>query len=69
MTLLTFAEAATRLRVSKRTVERLVELRKIAFVTVTEDCRRITESEIDRFIRDNTEPVRGLASLPGGRTR
>lgn len=56
-TLLPLRRAAERLAVSERTVERLVSRGDLATVTVRR-ARRISDAEIDRYIREHTEPVR-----------
>lgn len=56
MTLCTYSEAARRLSISPRTLDSLISRREIATVKVTGRARRISDVEIDRFIRERTQP-------------
>jgi len=61
MTLLSYRRAAERLAISERTVERLVSRGELATVRVRR-ARRISDAEIDRYIKANTEPTRNAVS-------
>lgn len=61
MNLFTYSEAAKRLSIGERTLDRLISCRDIATVRVR-GARRISDVEIDRFIKANTEPTRSVVS-------
>lgn len=54
--LLTIAEAAEALSVSRSSIYRLFDAGQLAWVQIG-GCRRVTATEIDRFIADHTEAL------------
>jgi len=52
--LLTPKEAADRLRVSVQQITHLVNYRRLACIQVSPRVRRFTESQLERFLRQNT---------------
>lgn len=69
MTLLTYREAAVRLSIGERTLDRLVSRREI-LVTKVRSGRRISDAEIDRYIKANTERAdSGVFPFSGRRSR
>jgi excisionase family DNA binding protein len=63
MNLLSYTAAARRLSVSTRTVERLVSAGQLATVRVRR-ARRISDAEIDRYIRAHTSAPRSAVVSP-----
>jgi excisionase family DNA binding protein len=61
MTLLTYDEAAIKLSVSERTVERLVSRGDLLTVKVRR-ARRISDAEIDRFIKQHTTSAHSVVA-------
>jgi len=61
MTLHPYSVAAKRLAVSPRTLSRLISAGEIATVRVRR-LRRISDAEIDRFIREHTDAPRSVVS-------
>jgi excisionase family DNA binding protein len=62
--LFTYKQAAERLGVSTRTIERLVSEGRIAYAKVR-GSRRISDDAIAAYVKSITTPARGLVSRPG----
>ena len=69
MTLYPYPAAAKRLAISERTLSRLVSSREIATVRVARGARRISDAEIDRYIREHTSALPSVVDLASRRTR
>jgi len=68
MTLLSYPAAARALSVSERTVERLVSRGDLATVKVRR-ARRISDAEIDRYIKANTQAPASVVPFGSRRSR
>jgi excisionase family DNA binding protein len=68
MTLFRFSRAAELLDVSERTVERLVSRGELATVKVRR-ARRISDVELDRYIKANTQAPASVVPFGSRRSR
>jgi excisionase family DNA binding protein len=57
-TLLTYAEAARKLRVSRATLKRMVQRRAIAVTRPSPGCPRIREAEVERVLNKLTREAK-----------
>jgi len=69
MTLLRYHDAAKRLAIGDRTLDTLISRGEIATVRVARGARRISDAEIDRYIREHTSALPSVVDLASRRTR